>query len=169
MSSMAQMLMIWTLRSSAGSVEYFSLTLIVAACAPGPPGGAPSPSTAPAASANGHGSVRGGRARSLPRRGPGLPLRPPPSASRAPHPVRPPCRATRPTPFLKDISALRPLRARAAAAGQIFRRNLNTGRNYYVPAGPLQVLFLSGEGAPWIFLRVAKVSYLGGNFLQPPP
>lgn len=62
---MAQMLMMWTLLSSAGSVEYFSLTLIAAASAPGPPGGAPSPSTAPAASESGHGSVRGGRARSL--------------------------------------------------------------------------------------------------------
>lgn len=94
MSSMAQMLMMWTLRSSAGSVEYLSLTLIVAACAPGPPGGAPSPSTAPAASASGQAAFAAGvLVRSLARRGPGLPLRPPPAASRRPAPPRPPGRA----------------------------------------------------------------------------
>lgn len=89
---MAQMLMMWTLRSSAGSVEYFSLTLIAAARAPAPPGGAPSPSTAPAASESGHGSVRGGRARSKGAGPPAPPATPGASSSapRAPTLPRPP-------------------------------------------------------------------------------
>lgn len=125
MSSMAQMLMMWTLRSSAGSVEYFSLTLIAAACAPGPPGGAPSPSTAPAASASGQAAF--GRAGSQgagppappaarvarPRPGPG-----PAPAPRAAVQERPPCgsraRSGLNAPpasfaFKKDTSAVRSL------------------------------------------------------------
>lgn len=104
MSSMAQMLMMWTLRSSAGSVEYFSLTLIAAACAPGPPGGAPSPSTAPAASASGQAAF--GRAGS---QGAGPPA-PPAARVARPRPGPGPARRGAGSPTLRVPCPLGPER-----------------------------------------------------------
>lgn len=154
MSSMAQMLMMWTLRSSAGSVEYFSLTLIAAAWAPGRPGGAPSASTAAAASAGGRGSVgalAGGRASRPARRPPG------------PSPVscgRPPAAPGGP--------ALLRAGAGAAAARSDFPKKLKHRKKALRSRGPSKRYFYPGK-CPLEFLRVAKVSYQGGSFQQLPP
>lgn len=91
-SSRAQMLTMWTLRSSAGRVEYLSWTLMAPLGVPGAPRGPSSARSAAWASAS-----AGETAAGLARRGPGL--LPQPSAGRGHRlllpAARPPC--SRPT------------------------------------------------------------------------
>lgn len=82
-------------------------------------------------------------------------------------PAAPPAPAGRTLRSCK--TARRALPARGTGGGhaaQIFRRNLNTGRKYSIPAGPLQVLFLSGQSGPLHFFFFFSF-FEGGRGFRP--
>lgn len=122
--------------------------------------------------------LAGGRAsRSARRPRRPAPARPRPRAPRcrSAHPAGPaPARAWTPRRLPSPSRKIPALCARLCPggghAGQIFRRNLNTGRKYSIPAeSPTKFYFYPRKVPLELLLREARVSQQGGNVHQPPP